>query len=185
MSTTTVFHNPNLCLGNVRQNLWEETTTSAILCYSPRPFLIIHCLLTCATSLMIAQWLCCYHASFTQSSRGGNMEGNWSNWAKFSIQYKQVGRLKERIAIQKQRVKKKNAQQRQLAEVRIDLRGLESPFYCAAWICWETCTNAVHKLESTVNTLCSQKTGIVIGFENESSLSFNPNKWFTPSLEDH
>lgn len=89
----------------------------------------------------------------------GNMEGNWSNWAKFSIQHRQVGRQKERSAIQKQRIKKKNVPQmaeRQLAEVGINLRGAESPFYCAALIRWETCTNAGHKLESPVCTSWSR-----------------------------
>lgn len=63
---------------------------------------------------------------------GGHMEGNWSNCAKFSMQYKQVGRLQERCNIQKQKIKrekKKYVQQRKLAEVRINLRRPESPFY--------------------------------------------------------
>lgn len=74
----------------------------------PFPLLIIHCLLTCATSLMIAQRLSFYHASFTQSSLGeGGTKENWSKWAKFSIHYKQVGRLQKRHKIQKQKNKRK------------------------------------------------------------------------------
>lgn len=83
MPATIVLHDRHLCLDDMRQNLWEETRLllSSVTLFAS-PLFIIHCLLTCATSLMIAQRLCLYHASFTQSSLGWGHGGKLERLSK-------------------------------------------------------------------------------------------------------